>query len=283
VKRCRQQGFSLVEMMVALVIGLFVLAGVGSVYITGKRSYQARDGLSLLQENGRIAIRIIEQTVVRAGYPMFAEVQPVIVAPKSGLSLVSLQTQLEETMEPLKELGAQDSDSLEVIISNGRVKQVAGDILTVQYQAITEGSWRRGDDCLGSSSQLSDRVISKLFLNIDNRTGIARLMCLGSGGGTQPLVDNVVAMQVEYGEDSNSDGFADKYLRVADVSDWNKVVAIRVGLLISSGEDVLDEPVNEPQIFTLAGQQVTLNSENDRKLYRVFQTTIPLRNRMPIF
>ncbi len=264
-KRCRQQGFSLVEMMVALVIGLFVLAGVGSVYITGKRSYQARDGLSLLQENGRTAIRLIEQSVVRAGYPMFAEIQPVV---HGAGQLLLLRTKTGKSAS--KALG------LELAREGTGIE---GDTLSIQYQPVKDAAWEDGEDCVGNESEIDGRVISTFF--VEKGT----LKCRGSGkASAEPLVDNVISLQVEYGEDANSDGFADKYSSLNDVdgNNWNRIVAIRIGLLISSGEDVLDEPVNKKQTFTLAGQQVTLNSKNDRKLYRVFQTTIPLRNRMPI-
>ncbi len=262
--RAQQRGFSLVEMMVALIIGLFVLAGVGSVYITGKRSYNARDGLSLLQENGRIAIRMIEQTVQRAGYPMYAEVEPVIH------SAQQIESMLLEDGSSAEELGLEpSSDGLE---------QRASDELTVAYQPVPGSAWEAGEDCVGNRTKLKDLVVSRLFVD----KGV--LKCHGSGKRTaEPLVDNVVAMQVEYGVDESGDGFADRYAALPAVSDWGKVVSIRVALLVSSGEDVLDQGVGEPQTFLLAGEAFVIDDTSDRKLYRVFTTTIPLRNRMPIF
>ena len=261
--RYRQRGFSLVELMVSLVIGLFVLAGVGSVYITGKRSYQARDGLSLLQENGRTAITVIERMVVRAGYPMFADLQPVLHA---STQLWTLYT--EEGESASGELGI-------VLSADGGVGN--SDILTVQYQPAGDAAWRDGEDCVGNKSKIDGRVISTFFVEG------GRLKCRGSGKKTaEPLVDNVVAMQVEYGEDLDNDGFADKYVNARNVGEWTEIVAIRVALLVHSGEDVLDAPVNGKQTFTLAGEEVTVESRNDKKLYRVFQTTVPLRNRMEI-
>lgn len=262
--RCQQRGFSLVEMMVALVIGLFVLAGVGSVYITGKRSYQARDGLSLLQENGRTAIRLIEQAVERAGYPMFAEIQPVVHG-KGQLFLLRTKAGKSASSALGLELAADGSG-------------IEGDTLTVQYQPVKDAAWEHGEDCVGNESEIDGRAISSFFVEKET------LKCRGSGkAAAEPLVDNIISMQVEYGEDANSDGFVDKYSRFNDVKAWNNIVAIRIGLLVSSGEDVLDAPVNGEQKFMLAGQEVTVTSANDKKLYRVFQTTIPLRNRMPVF
>jgi len=265
--RARQRGFSLVEMMVALIIGLFVLAGVGSVYITGKRSYNARDGLSLLQENGRIAIRMIEQTVQRAGYPMYAEVEPVI---HSEQQIGSMQLGENASVDEVAKLDLEPS-------SDG-IQKGASDTLTVAYQPVPGSAWEAGEDCVGNRTQLKDLVVSRFFIKGGT------LKCRGSGKSTEePLVDNVVAMQVEYGVDESGDGFADRYAALPAVSDWGKVVSIRVALLVSSGEDVLDQGVGEPQTFLLAGEAFVIDDTSDRKLYRVFTTTIPLRNRMPIF
>ena len=260
----RQYGFSLVEMMVALVIGLFVLAGVGSVYITGKQSYHARDGLSLLQENGRIAIRIIEQTVRMAGYPMYAEVEPVIY------SLQQIGSLSLKDGSPADKLGLKPS-------SEG-VQPGASDSLAVAYQPVPGSAGEAGEDCVGNRTKLKDLTISRFFVD----KGV--LKCQGSGKRTaEPLVENVIAMQVEYGVDQSGDGFVDHYRTLPAVPDWTKVVGIRVALLVSSGEDVLDQGVGKKQKFLLAGKEFVIKDTTDRKLYRVFTTTIPLRNRMPIF
>ncbi len=267
--RFRQSGFSLVEMMVALVIGLFVLAGVGSVYVTGKRSYQARDGLSLLQENGRIAVQAIEKVVGKAGYPLFADIVPVIFA----------KDQLDKWAHPagfpfsLDRTG-QGSDVL-VVAWMPYVFDAGTD-----KKELPEKLRQKAADCLGGMPDKNDipaRTMSAFY--VKGQT----LMCFGSNGSRpQPLVENVVAMHVEYGEDRSGDGFADQYVRLSEVRNWKRVVSIRVGLLVSSGEDVLDRSEGEPRRFLLAGEMVTVDESDDKKLYRVFSTTIPLRNRMPL-
>lgn len=64
----RQRGLSLVELMVALVIGLILTAGVISVYITSKKSYSVDTGLAQVQENGRFALSFMEPLVRMGGY-----------------------------------------------------------------------------------------------------------------------------------------------------------------------------------------------------------------------
>ena len=54
-----QLGFSLVELMIAMVLGLLLLAGVVNVQISSKETFQTSDDLSRVQENGRFALDIL--------------------------------------------------------------------------------------------------------------------------------------------------------------------------------------------------------------------------------
>jgi type IV pilus assembly protein PilW len=63
---CR--GFSLVELMVALVITLILLAGVGQIFLGSKKSFNVQDSLGRMQENGRYAMETIIADLRRAGY-----------------------------------------------------------------------------------------------------------------------------------------------------------------------------------------------------------------------
>ncbi len=62
------KGFSMVELMVALVIGLILLAGVSSIMVSTKRSYNTQDSLGRLQENARIAMMIMTRELRNVGY-----------------------------------------------------------------------------------------------------------------------------------------------------------------------------------------------------------------------
>ena len=51
-----QHGFSLVELLVAMAIGLLLTAGVMQIFSSSKQTYRVQDNLSRLQESGRFAI-----------------------------------------------------------------------------------------------------------------------------------------------------------------------------------------------------------------------------------
>lgn len=64
----RSHGFSLVELMVALTLGLFVLAGMGLTLSNSTRSRTELDRALQQIENGRYAMEIIAQDLRHAGY-----------------------------------------------------------------------------------------------------------------------------------------------------------------------------------------------------------------------
>jgi type IV pilus assembly protein PilW len=67
-KRTPQRGFSIVEMMVAITIGLFLLAGAISVFLTSKTTYNIQDDLGRIQENARFTLEQLTFDLRMAGY-----------------------------------------------------------------------------------------------------------------------------------------------------------------------------------------------------------------------
>ncbi len=64
----RQRGVSLIELMVAVVVGLLLLGGLIQVYLSNKQSYNAQEQLARMQESGRFAMDMITLDLRRAGY-----------------------------------------------------------------------------------------------------------------------------------------------------------------------------------------------------------------------
>lgn len=65
--KCAQTGLSLVEVMVAMVIGLVLTAGVIQLFIGSKQTYRFQDALSRVQENARFAIEALNFDIRMAG------------------------------------------------------------------------------------------------------------------------------------------------------------------------------------------------------------------------
>ncbi|MCB2427776.1 PilW family protein [Methylophaga pinxianii] len=64
----KQQGLSLVELMVAVVLGLILVAGVIELFVNNRQVYRVQDAKARMQENGRYAMAILGQNIRDAGY-----------------------------------------------------------------------------------------------------------------------------------------------------------------------------------------------------------------------
>lgn len=64
----QQQGMTLIEILIAMLLGIFLLAGVLQIFLNTKQTYRMQEGLSRLQENGRFAMEFISQDLRMAGF-----------------------------------------------------------------------------------------------------------------------------------------------------------------------------------------------------------------------
>lgn len=71
----RQYGFTLIEIMVASVLGIVILAGVMQIYFGSKQSFHLQNQMAELQQNQRIALEFLTRDIRMAG---FTEGNPVV-------------------------------------------------------------------------------------------------------------------------------------------------------------------------------------------------------------
>lgn len=96
------------------------------------------------------------------------------------------------------------------------------------------------------------------------------------------LVEGLIGIRAQYGRDTNSDGFIDVYDTTAPAT-AAQLVAIRVAVIARSGQ--LEKTAVSPSTLTLwqggtvaNGGAITLDATAQLYRYKVYQTTIPLRN-----
>jgi type IV pilus assembly protein PilW len=61
-------GVTLIELMISLTIGLVIIAGIGSVFISSRSLFRAADALSRMQEGARTAFEIMGRDIRMAGF-----------------------------------------------------------------------------------------------------------------------------------------------------------------------------------------------------------------------
>lgn len=63
-----QQGYSLIELLIALVLGMSVLVGLSTVFVTAKQTFRFQETTGRMQEDGAFALDSIAQNLRMAGY-----------------------------------------------------------------------------------------------------------------------------------------------------------------------------------------------------------------------
>jgi type IV pilus assembly protein PilW len=97
----------------------------------------------------------------------------------------------------------------------------------------------------------------------------------GESNAPVELVNGVENMQILYGI-ANSQARAEKYVDATEVGNWEDVVSVRIALLMSSGDQILDQ--DNEQTFNLIG--VNVDPGSDRRARLIATTTVGLRNRL---
>jgi len=62
-----QRGFTLVELMVAMILGLLVAAAAGSLFLSNRKIYGTTASINRIQENQRTAFELLARDVREAG------------------------------------------------------------------------------------------------------------------------------------------------------------------------------------------------------------------------
>ena len=78
-----QRGLTLIELMIALGLGLLLVAALGYLYAGQRQSWRTLEAVARLQENGRLAMELIGRALRQAGYAgclSLPEARPVLQA-----------------------------------------------------------------------------------------------------------------------------------------------------------------------------------------------------------
>ena len=113
-------------------------------------------------------------------------------------------------------------------------------------------------------------------------SGQPTLMRLSNLDATpQELVEGVDNIQILYGTDSTGDGKANQYF-VAPTAVTNNIVSVRISLLMSTPHQI-PKRNNDTKVYKLISENDAVNVRvtpiADRRIRKVFTTTIKLRNK----
>ena len=287
----RQRGFSLVELMVAMFIGLVVIGAVLVNYLSSGASGRSGNALAQMAEDATMALNVIRSHVSQAGYSR-----------PYGMTANGFQ----RAYTGQSVFGCAGSFTNVNVPAIGDLTCAAGGgshALAVAYEADDQNALRTSVaagnllmDCVGAgitpvaaAAPVPAYTLAQARFYVDG----GRLMCRGNGGtatatalggAPQPLVENIQDMRIWYGLSANEtvNGVtrpAQQVSRYVDASSvlaaqWNNVRAVRVCVVVRSVAEVNDQA---SRYIDCTGNTVL---PNDRRLYRAFTTTIMVQNRL---
>lgn len=241
VRRVAHLGFSLIELLVAMAIGLFLVLIISLLFVNSKRTYLAQDANSRIQETARFAHELLSRQARMAGYReiRFDPIGPNLFAPVSGAIFSG------------------------TAIAGTEGASNAPDTMTFSFDSTV--------DCLGQAA--ASPVVNLFSINASRQ-----LECLGNGGAAAGvLLDGVEDMQVLYGQPVGG-SFA--YLP-ANSSTMANVTGVRVCLMLRTLADANRRATDVGQSQQYWDCQGNSQSASDGFLRRPVTMTIDLRNRLP--
>ena len=296
----RQRGLTLVELMVAMVIGLVIVVASTAALLAARRGFTAVDASSQLRENTRFTVDILQRIVAQAGFEDVA----------GGHS----STRMSE-LKPAAIRGYDNAlvrtGALPNVVNNSRTAdcsvidtscQNGSDVLMVRYWGVSSAAASAPADgsiinCAGVEEPSgTDRAYS-IFHVKQGASGEPSLFCTYFAGGAwvdQLLVSGVEGLQVLYARDMNDDGVADRYVHAAELEvagnaaetekNWQSVRSVRIGLLLRGPVGSAQGPASSPIGVLGPGFQdpadvgAELAIADDRRLRQQLVLTVYLRN-----
>jgi len=284
----KMQGLSLIELMISMVIGLFLVGGLSSIYMNSKTSDKMRAQVSEMEENARTALITMRQIISHAGYP--SERAPLPIEKP-------FYADADDMPNPACRSGGTDN----TVITNRYIKNkktanaavakrdtmVVVSMLDSPSNASVGASANITEDCGGAAveAQCSSDPVEGIYNNsqarvynylyINTPSGRRALTCMGSLGDSQPIAENIESLQFLYGVSKGEDSLV--YRNAKDVDDnneWGNVIIVQVGILVRSEKEVLQKEASK--VFLILDEEIT--TPKDKRIYRAYTTTIVLPN-----
>jgi type IV pilus assembly protein PilW len=262
----RQKGVTLVELMVAMALGLLIALAAAASLLISRQGFTAVDAASQLRDNGRYLQSLTQRLGVQAGYRDIRFATDTTAKANQSYGAGS---------PPPNVFGLNNASRTSTATWDAGTTRTSGqvgygsDILVLRHQtssstpdATTSDSTMI--DCAGVASTaiptgLDDKLVSILHVGVGS-DGEPALLCSRSDTGAapydvQPIISGVENFQVLYGVDgigpgnttvpipsTSADSIPERYLRAdqltvagndaATYANWQRVRSIRIGVVL---------------------------------------------------
>lgn len=258
-------GYTLLELMIAMSLGLILTGGAIQILISNKQTFAMTDAIGSTEEGGRFSMHFLTKDIRMAGYSSYAQTNesiPFYTYDPAGT--------------PAELFCANASD--EWCTKDG------GGTISDQIAVVKEADDLISEDCNGNA-MISDNVRGNKLVNVywvapdTNNDELSSLFCRGYDttaatwlGDELPMVGGVESLQILYGE-ANRQGQV-RYVSFDRVNKMSQVIAVKVGVLVvEAGSGSLSKKSRSFSIFD--ARPYTYDDKKNRTLY---STTVYLSN-----
>ncbi|MES2537483.1 MAG: PilW family protein [Pseudomonadota bacterium] len=303
-----QRGVSMVELMVALTLGLLVGLAATALLIMTKSAYVTQEEGSRLRETGRSAMEAVSRAVRQAAHENWDR------EASAGVNDADL-------VDSISGLDASSLKEYENGIDYPLARSVNGsDVLAVRFTGSGLGPY--GDEtmfnCGGFGVAEVERGWSIFYVAAD-KSGEPELRCKYRGvsnWNSEAIARGVESFQILYGIDSDTDGLPNRYVSAKSIEEldktlvlagpnaaarsldknrkthWKKIVAVKIALLVRGSQNA--KAAASENRFDLFGKYYSdmhgamdegvsiddskLTAATRNRLRKIFTSTIHLRN-----
>lgn len=307
----KQRGFTLVELMVSITLGMLVVAALIALYINISRTNNEMAKSNRQIENGRFAIQLLQNDLVHAGF--WGEARPTAptAIPDPCLAVASWGTAYKANMLAIPVLGY-DNTTVPASCAAVTGAQDNSDVVVVRHantctagSAGCDGGADTGPHIQVSSCNMTPpepayvvdsstfplhkkdcttvenarrKVVSNIYF-VSGNTLMRSALVNGVYQDAQPLIEGIEAMRIEYGLDNSAvrDGSPDEYVQCAPCTqaDLVDIVAVKIHVLARNLEATAG--YTDSKTYQL-GDTAEIGPFDDGFKRHVFSTTVRLVN-----
>ena len=218
------RGFNLVELLIGMSIGLFLLAGLLTFFGQNRQAYSYQQSQSGQQGSERLANIMFTNVLQQAGFSDMTN--------QRIMNRASLFPAAGPFGDGQAVFGTEATATVALI--GGGTQVVPNDAIAVRFM---DGIGII--DCIGNPVPAA--AMSAVVFAVDG----VNLNCSTDGGAPRPLMGDeqgpiaqqirFLGMAVAYGLDTNLDESIDSFQRAGGIADWNQVRVAEIELIIQSG------------------------------------------------
>lgn len=316
VRHYRQHGLTMIELLIAMTLGLFVVLAATGLLLSSKAGYIVQDQTAHVQETGRYAMEVLSRAIRQAGHENWSEAEmPITAAAELSANVIGM-----DAMTLRKSTNGLDAADYKGAINGS-------DVLALRFFGDETGE---GDgtvlNCAGlavASPEIHEGAEEgrgwSIFFVADDAGGEPELRCkyrTKTGWNADGIARGVESFQVLYGVDANDDGLPDRFVN-ADTVDaldgqlaltgdnavaravdrnrkthWKKIRSIQIAMLVRGTQAARDDAMkSEYRLFGAAYasghaghddgthlREQSIRQVERNRIRKVFSQTIQLRN-----